>query len=65
MSKQKTKRAAAKQFTFTGTGKIKRRSANHRHMMTGKAQSVKVQQRKDKIVSPGDAKLILKMLPHG
>jgi large subunit ribosomal protein L35 len=65
MSKQKTKRAAAKRFTFTGTGKIKRRSANHRHMMTGKPQSVKVQQRKDKIVFPGDAKLIIKMLPHG
>jgi large subunit ribosomal protein L35 len=65
MSKQKTKRAAAKRFTFTGTGKVKRRSAYHRHILTHKAQSVKVQQRKDKIASPGDTKLIVKMLPHG
>jgi large subunit ribosomal protein L35 len=65
MAKQKTKRAAAKRFTFTGTGKIKRRAAYHRHQMTHKAQSTKVQDRKGAILARGDAKLVRMMLPHG
>ena len=36
MPKMKTKRSAAKRFSFTGTGKVKRAAAYHRHMMTGK-----------------------------
>lgn len=65
MPKQKTKRAAAKRFTFTGTGKVKFASAYHRHNMTGKAKSVKVQNRKGGILKTGDAKLVRMMLPHG
>ena len=34
MSKLKTKRAAAKRFRFTGTGKAARRHAYHRHGLT-------------------------------
>ena len=34
MPKQKTKRAAMKRFTITGTGKIKRAQANKRHILT-------------------------------
>ena len=41
MPKQKTKRAAAKRFKFTGTGKIKRAAAYHRHCMTHKSQSTR------------------------
>lgn len=65
MPKQKTKRAAAKRFTFTGTGKVKFASAYHRHNMTSKAKSVKVQNRKGGILKTGDAKLVRMMLPHG
>jgi large subunit ribosomal protein L35 len=65
MPKMKSKRAAAKRFSFTGTGKVKRGSANHRHNLTHKAQSVKVAQRKTKILEPGDAKLVKLMLPYG
>ena len=36
MPKMKTKRSAAKRFSLTGTGKVKRAAAYHRHMMTGK-----------------------------
>ena len=65
MSKLKTKRAAAKRFRFTGSGKILRNKANHRHMLTHKAKKVKVNQRGSVVVADGDAKLIKRMLPYG
>ena len=37
MPKQKTKRAAMKRFTITGSGKIKRSRANKRHILTKKS----------------------------
>jgi large subunit ribosomal protein L35 len=64
MSKMRTKRSAAKRFSVTGTGKIKRNAAYHRHYMTHKPQDRKVQDRGSIIVAPGDAKLIKRMLPH-
>ncbi len=36
MPKMKTKRAAMKRFTMTGSGKIKRNKANKRHILTKK-----------------------------
>jgi large subunit ribosomal protein L35 len=65
MSKLKTKRAAAKRFRFTGTGKIVRNKAFHRHQLTHKAKKVKANQRGTVVVADGDAKLIRKMLPYG
>ena len=65
MPKIKSKRSAAKRFSFTGTGKVKRASANHRDNMTHKAQSVKVGQRRTKILASGDAALVRLMLPYG
>jgi large subunit ribosomal protein L35 len=65
MSKLKTKRAAAKRFRFTGTGKILRNKAFHRHQLTHKAKKVKTNQRGTVVVADGDAKLIRKMLPYG
>jgi large subunit ribosomal protein L35 len=65
MAKQRTKRSAAKRFSFTGTGKIKRNAAYHRHQMTCKPKERKVQDRGSVIVAAGDAKLIRRMLPHG
>ncbi|MEM7043114.1 MAG: 50S ribosomal protein L35 [Pseudomonadota bacterium] len=65
MSKLKTKRAAAKRFRFTGTGKILRNKAYHRHQLTHKAKKVKANQRGTVVVADGDAKLIKKMLPYG
>jgi large subunit ribosomal protein L35 len=65
MTKIKTKRSAAKRFSFTGSGKIKRNAAYHRHYMTHKPQSRKQQDRGSHIVAPGDAKLIKRMLPNG
>lgn len=65
MPKMKTKKSAAKRFSFTGTGKVKRNHAYHRHNLTHKPQSAKVGTRGTTIADPGDAKLIKLMLPYG
>ena len=66
MSKMKTRRAAAKRFSFTGTGKIKRRRAYHRHNLTDcQSKTAKVRGRQPALVSEADAPLVRKMLPYG
>jgi large subunit ribosomal protein L35 len=65
MSKIKTKRSAAKRFTFTGTGKIKRNSAFHRHMMTGKPTAAKRDDRNGALVAKADERNVRRMLPYG
>jgi large subunit ribosomal protein L35 len=65
MTKLKTKRSAAKRFRFTGTGKVKRNHAYHRHQLTHKAKKVKVGQRHSVVVADSDAKMIKRMLPYG
>ena len=65
MTKLKTRRSAAKRFSFTGTGKIKRRRAGHRHNMTSQPKKAKLEARKSAIVRPGDAVLVKVMLPYG
>lgn len=65
MPKMKTKRGAAKRFSFTGTGKVKFNPANHRHNMTGKPKKAKMQQRGTRILQKGDAALVRLMLPYG
>ena len=64
MPKMKTKRSAAKRFSFTGTGKVKRAAAFHRHNMTGKPKAAKVGQRKPRYRRRGDVVLIKLMLPY-
>ena len=41
MRKVKTNSGAKKRFTFTGTGKIKRRHAFHSHILTKKTKKQK------------------------
>ena len=41
MPKMKTNAAAKKRFTFTGTGKIKRKHAYHSHILTKKTKKQK------------------------
>jgi large subunit ribosomal protein L35 len=65
MTKLKTKRSAAKRFRFTGTGKVKRNHAYHRHQLTHKAKKVKVGQRDSTIVADADKRMIKRMLPYG
>jgi large subunit ribosomal protein L35 len=65
MPKMKSKRSAAKRFSFTGSGKVKRNHAFHRHNMTHKSQASKVGTRGTTVAFEGDAKLIKLMLPYG
>ncbi|MBR2367138.1 MAG: 50S ribosomal protein L35, partial [Alistipes sp.] len=41
MPKMKTNAAAKKRFSFTGTGKIKRKHAYHSHILTKKTKKQK------------------------
>jgi large subunit ribosomal protein L35 len=65
MSKLKTRRSAAKRFRFTGTGKVVRNHAFHRHNLTSQPKSAKLRQRKRALVASADVKMIRRMLPYG
>ncbi|MGH9339954.1 MAG: 50S ribosomal protein L35 [Acidobacteriota bacterium] len=60
--KLKTKRAAAKRFKLTGTGKIKKRHSFHSHILTKKSAKRKRKLRKWSLVSGPDENRVKKML---
>jgi len=60
--KQRTKRAAAKRFKLTGSGKIKRRRSHHSHILTKKSSKRKRGMRKREGVSATDEKRVKMML---
>lgn len=62
MPKMKTRRAAAKRFKKTGTGKLKRGKAYHSHILTKKSPKRKRNLRKATLVDPADVKRIKRML---
>jgi len=62
--KQKTKRCAAKRFKKTGTGKIKRRHAFARHILTSKARSRKRRLGAATIADDANSPEIHRMLPY-
>ena len=62
MPKMKTRRGAAKRLSLTGTGKIKRNKANHRHMLIRRAKSVKRKMRSSGLVHPSDVTKARRML---
>ena len=62
MPKMKTRRGAAKRFKVTGSGRIKRNKANHRHMLIRRSNKAKRNMRQAGILTPGDAKLVKAML---
>nr|BAL56485.1 50S ribosomal protein L35 [uncultured Alphaproteobacteria bacterium] len=65
MAKLKTKRAAAKRFKFTATGKIKRAHAYHRHNFEHRSRKQKRATKGTALVDPADARLVRLMLPYG
>ncbi len=64
MPKMKTHRGAAKRFTKTGTGKIRRRKAFLSHILTKKSPKRKRSLGQITQVSKGDARVIARMLPY-
>ncbi|HSN59204.1 MAG TPA: 50S ribosomal protein L35 [Clostridiaceae bacterium] len=64
MPKMKTKRAAAKRFKLTGTGKLKRAKAFRSHILTKKSAKTKRNLRKTDYVSTSQEKVMKKLLPY-
>ena len=60
--KQKTHKGAAKRFKVTGTGKVKRKKAYGRHILTKKTRKRKRRLRKAGLVSKADLGQVRAML---
>lgn len=64
MPKLKTNSSAAKRFSATGTGKLKRNFAFKRHCLFQKSQKMKRQARGTTLVSEADVKIVKQFLPY-
>ena len=62
MPKQKTRRSAAKRFSLTGTGKIKRNKTNHSHMLIRRSNSAKRKMRQSDLVDSSEEKRVRRMI---
>ena len=64
MPKVKTKKAAAKRFKMTGTGKLKRMKAYKSHILTKKTTKRKRNLRKATMTDSTNSKVMKKILPY-
>ena len=64
MPKLKTHKGAAKRFKKTGTGKIKRRHAFARHILTSKSRTRKRRLGTASVADPANSPEINRMLPY-
>ena len=64
MPKVKTKRAAAKRFKASGTGKLVRNKAYKSHILAKKSTKRKRNLRKDIITDATNAQVMKKILPY-
>ena len=64
MPKIKTKRAAAKRFKATASGKLKRRSGWKRHKLEAKGPKRKRRLRKPQLVSKADQPRLKLLVPY-
>ena len=64
MPKLKTNRAAAKRFTKTGTGKIKRYKCGKAHILTKKTTKRKRGLRKTSVADVTNQKQIKRLVPY-
>ena len=62
--KMKTKRAAAKRFKVTGTGKLVRNKAYKSHILTKKTTKRKRNLRKSTLVDDTNVKTMKKIMPY-
>ncbi|MDR2079869.1 MAG: 50S ribosomal protein L35 [Treponema sp.] len=66
MPKMKTKKSAAKRFSFTGSGKVKYKKQNLRHILTKKSSKRKRNLRHAGMLSHDNVAAIKKhLLPYG
>jgi len=64
MPKQKTHRGAAKRFSLTKNGKVKRAQSFKNHILTKKTTKRTRNLRKTAYVSDAEAKVIKKLIPY-
>ncbi len=64
MPKMKTNSGAKKRFKRTGSGKLKRKKAFKRHILTKKSPKRKNELGKSTLVHENDKKSIEKLLPY-
>lgn len=64
MPKLKTNKSAAKRFTITGTGKVKRRKGNLRHILTKKNSKRKNDLGKDTLLNNTQTKKAKLLMPY-
>ncbi|MBD3615962.1 MAG: 50S ribosomal protein L35 [Gracilimonas sp.] len=64
MPKMKSNSGAKKRFKVTGSGKIKRKKAFKRHILTKKSSKTKRQLGKDTLVDKADEKSIKRQIPY-
>ncbi len=64
MPKMKTNRGAAKRFGKTGSGKIRRRRAYLRHILSNKTTKQKRRLRKSTLIASVDEPQIRAILPY-
>ena len=65
MPKMKTHKGAAKRFSLTGTGKVKRNKAFKSHILTKKSSKRKRDFARDHAVARADVKAVKKLLGRG
>ncbi|MBN1381924.1 MAG: 50S ribosomal protein L35 [Deltaproteobacteria bacterium] len=64
MPKLKTNRGAAKRFSLTGSGKVKRSKAFASHILTSKTKKRKRNLRKSAILDHVDEKGVKRLIPY-
>ena len=64
MPKMKSNRGAAKRFSKTPSGEMKRAKSHRRHILTKKSTKRKRHLRDDMVVSKADKALVKRMLPY-
>lgn len=64
MPKMKTRKAAAKRYKVTGTGKVKFKKQGLRHILTKKTTKRKRNLRHSGILAEAEAKNVRTMLPY-
>ncbi len=64
MPKIRTNRSAAKRFSRTGSGKLRRRHAYASHLLSGKSPKRKRRLRKSTLVSAHNARKVGRLLPN-
>lgn len=65
MPKMKTRRAAAKRYSFTGSGKVKYKKQGLRHILSKKSTSRKRTLRKGGILNAAETARAHRLMPYG